>query len=248
MKNYIILALSIVTLSSCNFYKPAMINAPVLEEKGELNLGISAGNGTDVTASYSITNHLAVSASLTSNLNVSTTTTSSTGEESTFNANNLKYDVALGYFNSQEDAFNYNFFAGYSAGQTGALLSGEGDIIFLDEFFISAQYTSFFVQGAGFSNVGGDNYIGLVAKVTALEFSKFKTSTLLNNTSDFFPSDKTQTVGQVGIQYNYKGEKFGFSTQLQYAFTDSNDSYFTLRQAGIHVGAYFRLSEMFKKQ
>ncbi|MFT6166752.1 MAG: hypothetical protein ACJASF_001445 [Vicingaceae bacterium] len=52
MKNIVVLFVAIVPLSSCNFYKPAMMNAPVLEEKVELTLGVSAGNGTDVAASY----------------------------------------------------------------------------------------------------------------------------------------------------------------------------------------------------
>ena len=37
-------------------------------------------------------------------------------------------------------------------------------------------------------------------------------------------------------------------SQLRYAFTDSNDSYFTVRSLGIRVGAYFRLNEIFKKE
>ncbi len=247
MKNLVLLFSVLVTLSSCNFYKPAMIHAPVIEEKGELNLGVSTGNGTDVAASYAITNHLAVTSSFTSNWNITSTTTTPAGEEQKFIAKNFKYDAAIGYFNSEENSFNYNFFAGYSAGQTGAIIDIQNDIIFLDELYVSAKYNSFFLQGGGFTNIGDKNYIGVIAKVSALEFSNFRYSTILSVTSNYYPSDVTQTVGQAGIQYNYKGQKFGFLGQVQYAFTDSSDKYFTLRKWGVHVGAYFRFNEMFKK-
>lgn len=249
MKNLVLLCSVIVTLSSCNFYKPAMINAPILEEKGELNLGVSVGNGTDLTASYAITDYLAVSSRFTTNANLTyeVTTFDSTQK---FTAKNHNYELALGYFNANNEAYNLSFFAGYAMGKTGTLDDnlGDGLVFFAEEFAIGADFTSFFIQGAAFANINKENHIGLVFRVNALEYSNFRYSVFFNNdVSSFNFSDKTQTVGQAGIQYNYKGKKVGFMSQLQYGFTDSNDDYFTVRGLGVHVGAYFRLNEIFKK-
>tara|TARA_R110002111_G_scaffold106394_1_gene164749 strand:- start:530 stop:1210 length:681 start_codon:yes stop_codon:yes gene_type:complete len=224
-----------------------MMNAPVLEEKGELNLGVSAGNGTDVTASYAITDYLAVSSRFTSNLNLDFEVTFDSSQS--FTAKNHNYEVALGYFNANNESYNLSLFAGYAMGKTGAI---NNDFfvssVSSDEFGIGADFTSFFIQGAAFANIDEENHIGLVARVNALEYSNFRYSDIFtNNTQPIIFKDKTKTVGQVGIQYNYKGQKFGVLGQVQYAFTDSNNDYFTVRSLGIHVGAYLRLNEIFKK-
>ncbi len=247
MKNLVLLFSVIVTLSSCNLYKPAMMNAPVLEEKGEINLGVSTGNGTDVTASYAITDYLAVSSRFTTNANLTyEVTTFDTTQK--FTAKNYNYELALGYFNAKNEGYNISFFGGYAMGETGTL--DDNFLLFSEDFAIGADFSSFFVQGAAFANLDKQNHVGLVVRVNAIEYSNFRYSDFFANedfTSSIDFSDKTQTVGQAGLQYNYKGQKFGFMSQLQYAFTNSNDDYFTVRGFGIHVGAYFRLNEIFKK-
>lgn len=93
------LFVAIVTLSSRNFYKPATMNAPVLEEKGEINLGVSVGNGADVTASYAITDFLAVSSRFTTNATL-TYEVSNFDSTQKFTAKNHNYELALGYYNN----------------------------------------------------------------------------------------------------------------------------------------------------
>lgn len=245
MKNLVLLFSIIVTLSSCNFYKPAMINAPILEERGEAEVGVSIGNGTNITASYAIGRHLAVSGRFTSfsNINYEITSTDTTVFE--FNAPNYNYELAVGYFNATE-SFNYSIYAGYLMGKTASL--NEGFLTSNEDLAIGADISSFFVQGSAFANLDGESYIGLVARFNALNFTDFTTSEIFsNNTTAFSPANNNQIVGQVGLQYNLKKDKFGLMGQFQYAFTDSPDSYFTLRKVGIHVGAYLRIGEFLRK-
>ena len=251
MKNLVVLFCAIVTLSSCNFYKPAVINAPIFKERGEIELGVSVGNGTDITAGYSITDHIAVSGRFTSNINLDSETSVGDSVISEFSAPNYNYEFAVGYFNDN-DKFNYSVYAGYLLGKTAALndefFTDENNFLFGEELSIAADMSSFFVQASGFYNIDDQSHIGLVTRFNVLEFDNFRTSQFFtNNATDIKPSNTSQTVGQVGFQYNLKLDHFGFMAQLQYAFSGSSDPYFTLRQTGVHIGAYIRIGELLKK-
>ncbi len=246
MKNILLLILSAATLSSCNFYKPAMINAPVLEEKGEVQLGISIGNGTDFTASYAITDHIAVSSRFTSNANLSYEATRF-DSVITFDATNHNYELAIGYYNANNDNYILSVFGGYAMGKTGFL---DTDLLFFDDdFAIGADFNSIFVQGSGFVKLDENNFIGLLAKFNSLNYRNYRYSSFFSDREiAFIPADENYFVGQVSIQYSHKGPKVGALAQLQYAFTNSNSQYFTVRQFGVHVGVYFRLNEIFRQK
>ena len=244
MKNFLLLLTAIVTLSSCNFYKPAVINAPVFEERGEAELGVSVGNGTDITAAFAITDHIALSGRYTSNINLNSEITVNDTAVSDFDAPNYNYEFAVGYFNSDEK-FNYSIYTGYLIGKTASL--NEDFLTTGEDLSIAADMSSIFVQASGFAYIDDESSIGLVTRINFLEFDNFTSSEFLtNNTMSFAPGNKSQFVGQVGLQYNLKLEKFGLMSQLQYSFSGSTDNYFTVRKLGLHFGAYIRVGEFFR--
>lgn len=249
MKFYILLVFFIVTLSSCSFYKPSVINTPILEKKGDVNVGFATINGTNVNASYAFTNHFAISSSFTCNIYASLLNANTNSFENVKTINN-KYEFALGYFNDQEQLFNYSFFTGYALGNVGTQYTqSEITSLVIGDPFIGSEFQSFFIQGAGFSKIGENSHFGLVSKFRFIELSKFRFSESFSNANPSYRiSNKTHTVTQLGIQYLYKKRVFGITSQLQFAFSTSNDNYFSVRKLGIHIGGYYRLNELFKRR
>lgn len=241
-----IFTIILLGLSSCNFYKPTVINAPVLEEKGEINVGVSVGSSSDFNLSYSATDHIAVIAKAGTSYTQELSVDNGTGTEKIYEFNNNHYEGAIGYYSSQDDDLFYNVFLGYAAGEAGSFVDDATvGLLFLDGGF-QAQYSGLFLQTSVHANLSNVAFMGLVAKINSLKFSDFEYTFDPTINGRYEVREDQNIVGQIALDFNFKGDRVGGFTQLQYAFDNNNEEYFTTRKLGFYGGIYLRIGALLK--
>lgn len=248
-KQQLLLATIILfALSSCRFYKSTSLNAPVLQEKGEINLGISSISSTDLNASYAITDNIAVMGSYGNTYSIESETTDQNGDKIKDNLKNNKYEGGLGYYSNKDEKYFYNVFAGYAAGNSGSFLDNLLDIDSTDdeEVGLSAEFNGPFIQSGVHVLAGDQTYVGLIGRLNHFTFSDFRSSAVFDNGEKIEVGDKTALIGQVGLDLNIKGDVLGGGTQLSYTFHDNKEDYFTARKLNIHFSLYLRIEALFK--
>lgn len=238
-----LIALLFASLCSCNFYKPTLINAPVLEEKGQLEVGVSIGSSADAIVSYAITDNIAImgSAGTSGTLEVEINTTPP-GSTEKYTFENNKYEGAVGYYKNTDDSFFFNVFAGYAAGKAGTI----GNNFSLIESGYGANYQGFFSQASIHTKVGSQSYFGLLLRGNHFDFDDFNYAFDPTIDGRYLVKDPNSLIGQVALDFTIKGEKLGGFWQIQYAFHDNDELYMTLRELGIHFGVYLRLGDLFR--
>ena len=232
-------------ISSCTFYKPTVMNAPILEEKGELNVGVSAGNSFDFNASYTITDHFAVIANAGNSYNITyTLDTGFTGTTEKFKFKNYKYEMAGAYYNHWDDQFYLNSSLGYARGASGSLTDDIDGFGILNGAF-GGNYNLFFLQSSMHVKFDDIAYFGLVGRINSINYNDFDHVFDAAGASGL-ASGESYLVSQVALDFNVKGEKIGGFAQMQFAFHNGSDQYFSVRRLGLHAGVYLRLGEIFK--
>lgn len=99
-------------------YVPNVINAPLLTNKGEVQISLHAGtSGFDPQAAYAITNHLGVMANA-SFMNSTSDTTDNYHKHGFM-------ELGAGYFTNFGGRFKFETFAGYGAGKIEAYYENE---------------------------------------------------------------------------------------------------------------------------
>lgn len=243
--NLLISLLVMVSLSSCRFYKSTSINAPILEEKGDLEVTTSFISSLDFKASYAITDHIAVIGAHGNNF-----TSTSTRDSVEVKSRNNRTDLGLGFYNTNKKVY-YSTFFGYGLGHSSTPiddLSEIDSIIFEIDFLdFGARFNGPFIQASTHIKSDNDLFLGLVARADYLTFSDFMNPEIYNlNGRNVAQQDNSFWVGQVGLDLNYRRERFGGGLQMSYTFHNSNAIYFTARRININLGFYARLGEILK--
>ena len=91
---FILSAVIIVTLNSCNFYRPSMLNAPVLEKKGEAVVGAAIVNEFNISGAYAITDRFSIAGNAAFHGGEFSSGDFGNGQETVY-ANSQEYDCLL---------------------------------------------------------------------------------------------------------------------------------------------------------
>lgn len=109
----------VIIINSCApAYVPNVVNAPLLTNKGEVQVSLHAGtSGFDPQAAYAITNHLGIMANA-SFMNSTSDTTNNYHKHGFI-------EMGAGYFTNFGGRFKFETFAGYGAGKIEAYYENE---------------------------------------------------------------------------------------------------------------------------
>lgn len=121
MRTFHFYLLFVVTLSSCNFYKPGLVNTPLLENKLDGNIGVSLGRTFGAQASFSPIENIGIMASYSNAMPVSETRDiDSDGEGEIVNTfSNQQYEFGLGYYKRFTEEYYFEIYGGYGKGEAG---------------------------------------------------------------------------------------------------------------------------------
>lgn len=154
-------------ITSCSIYSPNAINTPLHKKKGELSIGLHAGNGGNLQAAYAVGNHIGIMAnamSVNSEVTVNADVRKGTG--------NL-IEGGLGYFSGNPNKkFCFEIYGGAGLGK-----------VDIDKTFTNANVTRnftakgtrFFIQ-PGIGSVGKIFEIGLSTRLSVVKYKDIKTT------------------------------------------------------------------------
>jgi hypothetical protein len=247
----ILLILNVVSLSSCNklLYIPNSHNVPLLEEKGDIKVGVTI---KDLQVAYGITDHLGVMANAYYNKNdwaVSNGT--SIFLDYNYKSTRSLFEGGLGYYSAVSDYGRFEVFGGAGFGHVNydyyTIENGRRT----QSNIFGADYTRFFLQPA----VGMQgNLFGLAfsTRLTGVNFSSIDTTGYtpvelteegLNELEDnmFFFIEPALTF-RVGVKY------VQFQIQPYYNLQVAGPTSINAREFGCNVGVYLSIDELFKNK
>ncbi len=121
MKKLSIYLVCVLALSSCNLYKPGLINTPLLENKLDGNIGVSLGRTFGAQISFSPVENIGIMASYSNAMPVNEMRDiDNNGEEEIVNTySNQQYEYGLGYYKRFTEEFYFEIYGGYGKGEAG---------------------------------------------------------------------------------------------------------------------------------
>ncbi len=226
-------------LSSCVFYKPAKINSPMLQNKGDGHIAASIGTGTNVNASYSPLENLVLIGNYHNAFNSVENYIDpvSALETELFNYKNQQFEFGIGYY--QPKLFNkvyINLIAGYGFGESGTGI----DLSFFsyEKFGYEAKFHNFFIQSTFGTNLDNDFVFGIGGKLNFLNFYDYQSTVAPRGYTDttFFSVD-TKILFQPFVNFRFNPGVLGFETYFGLAFSNENP-FFTYRNYDFGVGLH----------
>jgi hypothetical protein len=245
-----------IIASSCSFYKPLTLTAPVLEEKGELHVGGNLGSSADAYLVYSPLKYLFTKVQYGSSYSI-TYDSEQNGVQESIKVRNNSFEAGIGYYNKIVPAVRYQLFAGYARGNSGAsfddfVLSSDLD----NSGVYGAEYDNRFIQSTLHFDLRNNLFLGLTGRLNFLEFSNFKSRSDSIGYVLFFPvpiqediydfEDRQKLAYQFAIDLTLKKKEYGLFTQLHFAGSNEESDDFSVRGLGIHFGLFMRIDAFFK--
>ena len=130
----------------------------------------------------------------------------------------------------------------------GTLLQDNSSLIILDGGY-GASFNSGYLQGNYFIGLGDNIYFGVIGRFNYLtfddleySFNLFEDSLLINR---FAPDSHSAIIGQIGAEFKFDGDKVGGFAQINTAFDNNDEQYFTTRRLSLNVGVSFKLDQIF---
>jgi hypothetical protein len=244
MKKAIHLLIFSILFSSCAFYKPAKVNSPLLQEKGDGDVSINIGTGANVNVSFSPLNHVVLIGNYNNAYNTTLSTVNPTTGASTtiFNYTNSQFEVGGGYYNSKLFGKLYiDLIGGYGTGKCGTL--ADIGFFFFDEIGYQAKYRNHFIQSTFATNLDNPFIFGVGGKVNFLSFYDYKSTDKQSGYPEYsYFSVGSKVVFQPFVTLRYNSGFVGFETYLGLAFTGSS-AYYTQRPFDIGIGLNFDIGK-----
>lgn len=231
--------------TSCSFYKPSVMTAPILEEEGDLELGGSAGSTFDAYVAYSPWDHIGLKGSIGSSYSVGESYQLAGGQTQKLEFGNHNLEGAIGYYDTLQKKVYWQAYAGYGWGECGNYLDMTNLFSILDGVY-GSRYQNYFLQSSLHFEVRPKLFLGMVGKLNYMDFESlgYLDVGFINIEEPRFLNNQ-KGVGQVALDLNYHGRKVGTFFQIQYAAPIDWDPLFTVRPIGFHLGLYFRLDRLF---
>lgn len=210
--------LGLLLLNSCGIYRQNVVNTPLFQHKGEVQIGGHAsGTGYDGQAAVAVTNSLGLIG------NYSFTNKNSDYSNTNYTkVNHEFYEFGVGQFHKNKQDFTHEYFLVFGQGYT-KLLNANGDGVLQNMDVRSAKYTRWMFQ-ADFGKV--KNHVEYVFTPRVYYINYFdhvdtqdpSYSTIPNGfvwsdvaiTTRYSPINYLQVVSQVSITLPITGSKYGY--------------------------------------
>jgi hypothetical protein len=237
MKKALLLLIFPILLSSCAFYKPAKVNTPLLQEKGDGDISINLGTGANVNVSYSPINHIVLMGNY-NNAYKSTggSISSNTGsQKAQWDFSNRQFEAGIGFYNSNLfEKFYIDLIAGYGTGQCGTTSKTSFLGIYFEGY--ESKLNNHFLQTTFASDLDKKLVIGVGAKVNFLNFYDYSSTDKESGfpKSTYF-TNRYQVIFQTFATFRYTPGFIGFESYFGLAFSKESE-YFTYRPIDLGVG------------
>ena len=227
----------LLMLSSCSNFKPAYINNPKFEKRGQLNADVNVGSSFGGNLSYSPIKHWAIMANYSTYYNNSNpeddkdTLIDQNGQfTQQYSYRNYFYEAATGFYWNYNENIYQDFYVGYGEGVAGNKVTYT---IFYENFnagIVAFQndFQNVFLQSSLRIKVNKLLDIGIHGRVNFLTYSNFKFVYLKNNTTNnlvhrypiedvegIYFIDRSRVAYQFGISVVVKLEHFSIYQQFQ---------------------------------
>ncbi len=234
-------------LSSCNFYKPGLINTPLLENKLDGNIGVSLGRTFGAQASFSPIESVGIMASYTNAMPVNEMRdVDNNGEEEIVNTfSNQQYEFGLGYYKRITEEFYFEIYGGYGKGEAGI---AENTLYSLDETSeraFEALHEGWFLQSS--FAFKPENNISLVfsGKLAHNTFYDFNVSPFFEHSPTYFASPRILSF-QPTMSFVFEESYFKGFFQAGF-FLHDGAQFYNARWINASFGIALNLNKLTKK-
>jgi hypothetical protein len=245
MKKTLLLLVFPILLSSCAFYKPAKVNSPLLQEKGDGDISLSIGTGANVNVSYSPLNHIVLMGNYNNayNTTASSENTTTRAQTTYYDYKNSQFEVGAGFYNSNLfEKYYIDLIAGYGTGQCGG--SSGLSLFTFDIEGYESKFNNHFIQTTFASDLDRKLVIGVGGKVNFLNFYNYSSTDKESGLPEAtYFRVRSQVLFQPFATFRYSPGFIGFESYFGLAF--SNESkYFTYRQFDLGIGVNLDIGKL----
>ncbi len=190
MKQLLFILTGAVIFTSCNLYKPALINTPLLETQSDGNASVSLGRTFGVQASYSPLKNIGVMVNYSNALPVyEYQNVIDEPEKVLINTYaNQQYEFGLGYYKRLTEQYYFELYVGYSAGESGVVENNYFIARYDTDFNLAFEvmHEGWFLQPT-FSVIPEKNIeLAFSAKLANIQFYNFNPSPFFDVPPNFF--------------------------------------------------------------
>lgn len=241
MKIRVLLLLFPIILNSCSgFYKPAKINSPILEKKGDGHITASVGSGINLNGSYSPINKLVLIGNYHKDNSERKENQNYVGSP---DLPNNQIEVGLGVYENTLNENKYiDFIAGIGFGESSTTI----DINSYSYRYYTYQtnFKSYFIQTTIASDINKDFIFAGGAKLTYFEFDEIDYPPAYSGLieSSFFTNTQ-KILLQPFINLRYTPGFVGLNANFGFAISNSDD-FFTSRGFDLSIGIHLDMNKL----
>lgn len=245
MKRGVLYLIISVLFTSCAFYKPARVNTPLLQEKGDGHIAATSAFGTSVNASYSPLKNVVLIGSYYTYFDETVYQVDpNTGNKTElFSYDSDQYEVGAGYYNPNLIKNMYfDIIGGYGFGKAGTAIN-------LGFFNINiagyeAKFHNYFLQSSIGTNLDNNVIFSFGAKANFLNFYDYKsTDNLVGYRDTTYFAVKSKVLVQPFFTLRYSPGLIGLETYMGFGIADNSD-YFTHTNFDFGLGLHIDINKL----